>query len=330
MAFRVRKALIVATAVTGLVLPEGSALAAAIRAVSQVHGKPDVVIDTRPVALCEAASIPGARCLPPRDVLGPHRRLANVSGLLWLLGTVGLTGRETVLVAGGPARDRDFMAGLLFLAGQKSVLVLTTPIAKIGTELKPGATRSVTREAVYQAPMRSDRIVLRSELVRMIRSEASPVILDGRSEGEYWGAHIRAARGGHIPGAQHGPIPSLGDIKAGQGGPSSESPMAWPIVYGHDARDGLAFLARLVAAGRDARVYAEGWSGWASDGALPADSATYPDLGKSKATARAPVSRAASRPEREARWRMAGLVLAGLGLAAFGYLLGRRTATRTG
>jgi len=49
------------------------------------------------------------------------------------------------------------------------------------------------------------------------------------------------------------------------------------VIYGHDAFEGLIYLARLHARGIDARLYLEGWAGWASDGGLPADSVTYPD-----------------------------------------------------
>ena len=231
--------------------------------------KAELIIDVRQLDKCEKASLPGAHCLPLRDVLGPHKRLANISGLLWLLGTVGLSGFEHVMVIGDRARDRDFMAGLLYIAGQKKTTILETVISNnsaLANRLEAGTVRGRTREKVFQASMRSQLVVLRSELLGMIRSSAPPVILDGRSEQEYWGAVVRAARGGHIPGAQL--APSSGRLDRDEGDDM-------PVLYGHDAYEGLAMLARSLARGYPARLYLEGWAGWASDGALPADAVTY-------------------------------------------------------
>ncbi len=317
-------ALFVAALVSG---PAALAAAApSITAVDKLGPAVGVVIDVRPTSICETASLPRARCLPASDILGPHDRLANLSGLLWLLGTAGLTGKETVLVAGTPARDRDFMAGLLYLAGQSAVQVLTTPIPKAGVDLEPGEARSSTRDVVFQAPVRSEAIVLRSELLQSIRSTTPPILLDGRSESEYWGQRVRAARGGHIPGAQHVEIARLNGKTMRRLAASDSDDEGKPIVYGHGSRDGIAFLARHVSAGRDVRVYMEGWSGWASDGALPADSATYPELVRSKDSKQPPVS---SSPI-GIRSVVAGAVLGSLGLLVGGFLLGRRTIAGTG
>lgn len=285
-----------------------------------------VVIDVRPTKICEAASLPRARCVPANDILGPHDRLANVGGLLWLLGTAGLTGKETVLVAGTPTRDRDFMAGLLYLAGQSAIQVLTTSIPKAGVSLEPGETRSSTRDVVFQAPIRSQAVVLRSELLQTIRSATPPILLDGRSESEYWGRRVRATRGGHIPGAQHVEIAQLSTRANSRSAASDTDIDERPIVYGHGPRDSIAFLARLVAVGQDARVYMEGWSGWASDGALPADSVTYPDLGRLAQSKQPDVSS----PSIGSRFVVAGAVLSSLGFLVGGFLLGRRTRAREG
>lgn len=141
----------------------------------------------------------------------------------------------------------------------------------------PGVPRSRTREVVYRAPMRGERILLRNELHVLMAEDAPPVVLDGRTESEYWGQLIRGARGGHLPGAQHFPSSGLvRDVAVAVSGPfyGRES-----VVYGHDAFEGVIYLARLIARGIDARLYLEGWAGWASDGGLPADSVTYSDHG---------------------------------------------------
>ena len=316
-----------ATALFGaLIMSMTSANASPVAYVNAVPETSGAILDARNLASCEKASLPQARCLPVRDLLGPHSRLANISGLLWLLGTAGLKGDEDVLVIGDSARDRDFLAGLLYIAGQKQVTVLTRSVTNLkakGLTLKPGLARSTTREAVYQAAMRSGAVVLRNELLQMIRSDAPPVILDGRSEKEYWGATIRAARGGHIPGAQHSP---RGDWRAV---PEFKSPVQLgentrPVLYGHDVRQGLGFLARAVAAGLRARIYLEGWAGWASDGALPVDAATYPERRARAVPAATPAAKPTS--GQTSHLTLVGLVVTGLALAGAGFFLGRRSA----
>ena len=127
--------------------------------------------------------------------------MANVSGMLWLLGSAGLTGEEHLLVIGDRPEEKELMAGLLYLAGQRRISVLE-PSSQAwagATGLEPGRIRSKTRETVYTAPMRDDRVVLRGELVRVIDSGKPPPLMDGRSESEYWGQRVRGMRGGHLP-----------------------------------------------------------------------------------------------------------------------------------
>ena len=285
-----------------------------------------VILDVRPREVCEAASLPGARCLPVEDLLGPHHRLANISGLLWLLGTAGLTGTEPVLVAGTPARDRDFLAGLLYIAGQASVQVLTRPIAKAGLALQPGEARGNTREAVYLASMRGDALVLRTDVLQTVRSQSPALLLDARTEGEYWGKTIRAARGGHIPGAQPVSLKAIGSRPETAPTHSHAGAGDAPIVYGHDALEGLAAFARLRAAGYEARVYIEGWADWAADGALPADAATH--LDRVSENSRDPAQ--SSGKADWSPWTNLSLALSGFGILAVGFFVGRRTATAKG
>lgn len=120
-------------------------------------GAGEAVIDTRSLDDCRRASLPGARCLPPGELLGPQRALPSERDLLWLFGTLGLSGAETVLVAGDTASGRDFVAGLLYLAGQRDVRVLDRPLTPLLTarsDAAPGGTRGLVRETVFTAPMR--------------------------------------------------------------------------------------------------------------------------------------------------------------------------------
>jgi thiosulfate/3-mercaptopyruvate sulfurtransferase len=239
-----------------------------VRAVADAPGA--VVIDARPLAACREKSLAGARCLPAEDFLGPQRRLPGARDLLWLLGTAGLSGRESVLVVGQEAVARDFVAGLLYIAGQRRVQVLAEPVGRVlagGGDNSAGRARGMIREAVFEAPMRDGLLLLRDEL----RAMQAPLI-DGRTQEEYWGETVRAARGGHLPGAVS--LPAL-QLRAAQ---NPVLPDGSPIAYAHDAYEGLAYLTLLIAGHKvPARLYAEGWAEWAADGALPADAVSHPE-----------------------------------------------------
>jgi thiosulfate/3-mercaptopyruvate sulfurtransferase len=284
-----------------------------------------VVVDARALDACTTRSLPGARCLPAIDVLGPHGRLAAITDILWLLGTVGLDGSEHVLVAGDDAVERDFIAGLLYLAGQAQVTVLTDPISRLtageSAIWETGIERSNTREKVFQAPVRDSLMVLRGDLAGALADGSAPVLLDGRGEKEYWGAHIRGLRGGHIPGAQHLEMAALRSAVAQ--GKALVPTAAQPVAYGHDAVESIALFTLLRAgAGSDAGVLIDGWVDWAAHTALPADSVTYPDRARE---ASAPA--VAVKPNRLAglqQWMVlvAAMVVGGV-LAAGGFFLGK-------
>lgn len=247
------------------------------------------IIDSRPQDVCLKQSMAGARCLPAGDFMGPHGRLAAWPDIFWLLGTIGLEGNEHVLVVGDAPLARDFVAGILFISGQRRVSILTEPLSddpKQSTKLLgPGTARAKTRLSVYRAKTRGEILVLRSELDAAISTGVNPPILDGRSEAEYWGKLVRASRGGHLPGADN--LPSLRlrtDIRQGKKSGPSSGPV---VVYAHGPFDGMAYLTQVRAGlGLDARVYPGGWSEWAAYGMLPADAATYPiaEDGKEEST----------------------------------------------
>jgi thiosulfate/3-mercaptopyruvate sulfurtransferase len=132
-------------------------LAASDFAYTQKVGAGEAAIDVRPLAECRKASLPGARCLPPAELLDPQGSLPSERDLLWLFGTAGLTGGERVVVAGDTAGSREFVAGLLYLAGQREVRVLAAPLTPLlanRSDAAPGRERGPIRSAVWTAPMR--------------------------------------------------------------------------------------------------------------------------------------------------------------------------------
>lgn len=117
------------------------------------------IVDTRPIAECRRATLPGALCLPAGELLGPRRQLPAERDLLWLLGTLGLDGNESVLVVGDTASGRDFVGGVLYLAGQRKVRILDralSPRLAGVAGAAPGRERGLSRTAVYTRPMRDE------------------------------------------------------------------------------------------------------------------------------------------------------------------------------
>lgn len=277
-----------------------------------------VVLDVRPLADCERASVPGARCLPAGDLLGPHGRLPSFRQIAWLLGTLGLSGRETLVVAGERAQRRDFVAGILYLAGQRRVLILQRPLQAAlhaaGLAETPGRPRSLLADPIYQGRPRARLIVWRAELARALTRPHPPLLVDGRGRDAYLGIRIDAYRGGHIPGALSLPADGLSTPQATR---PSATTLAGAIAYAEDPMGGIAYFAMLHAGlGAAVKVYPGGWRAWAAHTALPVSDETY------VARPRHPTDVAASRSDRALSSSSIGLplgLLAGVAGGAVAY-----------
>lgn len=233
-----------------------------------------VLVDTRPLAQCETATIKDARCLPARELFGQGGRLAEFSSIRWLFGAMGIEGGEHVVVAGRPGNpDREVVAAILYLAGQTRVSILAPPL-RVGERGQSGIVRGAAREVVFTAPMRDRLAVTHGELTAAIQGGRGPALIDGRPEKEFWGDRNRAVRGGHIPGAESLPLASLLSPAVR---PTVILPVdPDPVVYGNDPEESLTLFAHLVARQElSARVYLDGWARWASDGSLPAGAASH-------------------------------------------------------
>jgi len=125
--------------------------------VSQAH-----IIDVRTVDECEHSALPHARCLPMDNFVSPTGKVIDFHALRWLLGTVGLSGAETVVVVGATTDNARTVGALLYLAGQKRVLMLDTPLQP-HTDAPGGDTRSLSREAVFTAPMRDIHLLTHTQ-----------------------------------------------------------------------------------------------------------------------------------------------------------------------
>lgn len=182
------------------------AWAASDFAYTQKVGAGETVIDSRPLADCKRASLAGARCLPAEEFLDPRRRLPSERDILWLLGTAGLDGSETALVIGEDASARDFVAGLLYLAGQKSVRILSGPMPRLDGRAAGGQERGMVRSAVWTALMRDGLWVLGADIVR-----DKPTLVDAG------GSRPAAANGVVIADDAYQAIARFTQLRAGKG-----------------------------------------------------------------------------------------------------------------
>ena len=154
-----------ATLVTGLALAASPTVPAAPAYIDRAHLAGHTIVDSRPLDACTARTLAGALCIPAGDLVDAQGRLAAFRDILWLFGTAGLDGHESVAVVGEDATARDFVAGVLYLAGQADVVALKEPVSRVleGAAAGPGAARGLVRDKVFMGPMRDDRIVLASE-----------------------------------------------------------------------------------------------------------------------------------------------------------------------
>jgi hypothetical protein len=126
--------------------------------VAQVSALPEAaqVLDIRAEDTCARASLPGARCLPAGWLFAAEGGPIDFGSLRWLLGTLGLTGAETLAIWPADMPGAFAVAGLIQLAGQRAVVVYDGPTAPAGR----GETRSFSREAVFTAPMRTGALTV--------------------------------------------------------------------------------------------------------------------------------------------------------------------------
>lgn len=146
-----------------LIVPETLAANPVARISTMPEASAVAVLDIRAEADCLAGSLPDARCLPATWVLDSGTdRAIGFSPLRWLLGTVGLTGRETLVIYDGaenPTKEAWAVAALVHLAGQSEVAVFAGR-AETG---RNGWPRAFSREEVFTTPMRLASMTLDGE-----------------------------------------------------------------------------------------------------------------------------------------------------------------------
>ena len=133
-------------------------------------------IDARPKADCSTLSVRDARCLPAQSLVasqGPGAgQLVSFYHMLWLLGSLGVSEREHVVVFAERQRDAYALGALLFLLGQSRVSVWTESVERLleTAETGPGRAQGLLRTQYWTAPAREEFIALSSELDALVES----------------------------------------------------------------------------------------------------------------------------------------------------------------
>lgn len=256
-------------------LPVNSSETSVLSIVPRLPESANKIIDVRRESICKKKSISTAVCVPPEHIVADNNRLANFSGLFWTLGTLGLTGDETVYIIGDKDHRKRFIAGWFLISGQREIRIVSEPVSavldsssNVGLSIGIPVLPAKTRKKVFSALPRTDRILTRSEVVAALTLPEPSTLIDGRTEAEYWGRAVKSIRGGHLPGAIL--YDKEMDVLM-----SSEN----IIVYAHNAVDGLAFLAELELQEFNAKLYLGGWAEWSVHTSLPADAETYSNEG---------------------------------------------------
>ena len=125
-------------------------------------------VDTRPVETCARASIDGALCMAPPELLHPDGAPASFRGINWLAGTFGLDPTATAVVFGDDRTGTEFVAGMLFLLGQSRVVIWRGDLHSMPASLKHGTgrRRGILRSLYYASPVRDGYIALDDDVRR--------------------------------------------------------------------------------------------------------------------------------------------------------------------
>lgn len=125
-----------------------------------------ILLDARAIEQCLHSSVSGARCLPAGTFYSKEYGLASFHHINWVLGTMGLSENDDLLVFADNEADRDAVVGLLFLAGQLKVSRWTGEMEQLQNLLGagPGQARGATRTHIYAGTTRDKFIALVPEI----------------------------------------------------------------------------------------------------------------------------------------------------------------------
>jgi thiosulfate/3-mercaptopyruvate sulfurtransferase len=237
------------------------------------------VVDLRASRAYAGGHVPGAINLRVEEMGG-----TAVPALEDRLGRAGVTRDHTVVLYDD---QEGLHASRLFLAleylGHERVHILDGGFP--AWSAAGGAlTRALPRHpaATYRARPRPDLIAGKASVLAGL-GRPDRVLVDARSEAEFQGRDVRAARGGHIPGARHvewtedlhrGPVPvwrSAGELAALYQA-AGVTPDKEVVTYcqTHSRASHTYFTLRLLGY-RRLKAYLGSWEEWGNDPRLPVE-----------------------------------------------------------
>jgi thiosulfate/3-mercaptopyruvate sulfurtransferase len=237
------------------------------------------LVDVRAPGAYAAGHLPGAVHLPAEDL-----RSTPVSVLEDRLGRAGIAPDHVVVIyddQDGLAASRLFLT-LEFL-GHDRVHLLNGGF-RAWVAAGGAVTRRITRHpaAAYRARPRRELIATKADVAAGL-GRPDRALVDARSLPEFSGRDVRAARGGHIPGARHvewtdhlrqEPLPlwkparELDALFAAAG----LTPEKEIVTYcqTHSRASHTYFTLRLMGYQR-VKAYLGSWEEWGNDPALPVE-----------------------------------------------------------
>ena len=174
----------------------------------KVDASTPILIDLRPAEVFVTGHIPGAVHLDLYGLSLVNTDAEPLDAFLWmiahLLTTRGVDGHRTVVVYDDQSGMRAARAfWFLELFGHQDVRVLD---GGVGSWERQGFFTTTEATVPNKANWKVGRVEARLATWRDLQErlgQSEVVILDTRSDGEYFGTTVRAKRGGAVPGAVH-------------------------------------------------------------------------------------------------------------------------------
>ena len=165
-----------------------------------------LVVDLNEAAVYEQGHVPGAVNFPYAAMIGPRPpamgTIAPAEHLSAALSAIGLTPDLHVVAYDGEGTGKaSRLLWTLDVIGHRNFSLLSGGLHSWAGEAHPMEQGANTpTPSSYVATLGSEGIADKGHILSHL-NDSSMVVLDCRSAAEYDGSDVRAARGGHIPGA---------------------------------------------------------------------------------------------------------------------------------
>lgn len=177
---------------------------------AELANYPDaVLIDLSDAEQYAAGHIDGARHMAYNDIVRGAPPvgglIAEVAALEALLGSLGISNTTHIIAYDeqGGAKSGRFMNTLDYLGHANKSVINGGLNAWVGDGLPLSTTAPSWDQSTYSADTAGQTAMVDSAWIQSKLDDDSIAFLDARSAGEFSGAVVRSAHGGHLPGAKH-------------------------------------------------------------------------------------------------------------------------------